>query len=67
MTGEQLDFIVNLKTRFWFDFSRLCDRYIQEAADRFPELTGARYQDYISTVMDQLGESTSIYGRAKEP
>jgi hypothetical protein len=63
MTEEQFDFITHLKNRFWLEFSDLCDRYIQEAADQFPNLEGPRYQEYISNVVMQLGESTSIYGR----
>jgi hypothetical protein len=53
MTEEELDFLHDLKNRFWREFSDLCNRYITEAAAR--GLAGE------ATMM--LGESTSIYGR----
>jgi len=55
MNGEQLDYLTDLKNRFWVDFSDLCERYIAEVAATHPSLV-----DY-ATMM--LGESTSIYGR----
>jgi hypothetical protein len=55
MTDEDLDFLTDLTNRFWHEFSDLCNRYIQEAVDRNPEL------EAYATMM--LGESTSIYGR----
>jgi hypothetical protein len=53
MTDEELDFLYDLKERFWREFSDLCNRYIAEAK--------ARGLTDEATMM--LGESTSIYGR----
>jgi hypothetical protein len=55
VTDEDLDFLTDLTNRFWREFSDLCNRYIQEAVNRDPEL------EAYATMM--LGESTSIYGR----
>ena len=66
MTEEELNYLTDLKNRFWHEFSDLCERYIQEAADRFPDLSGPRYQDFIGAAVMMLGESTSIYGRRSQ-
>jgi hypothetical protein len=57
VTDEDLDFLYDLKARFWREFSDLCNRYIAEAA--------ARGLEDEATMM--LGESTSIYGRKTSP
>jgi hypothetical protein len=53
MTEEDLDFLTDLKNRFWREFSDLCNRYIAEAATR----------SLADEATMMLGESTSIYGR----
>jgi hypothetical protein len=55
MTEEDLDFLTDLKNRFWHEFSDLCNRYIAEAT--------ARGLTMEAEMM--LGESTSIYGRCE--
>jgi hypothetical protein len=55
MTEEDLDFLTDLKNRFWHEFSDLCGRYIEEAERRDPVL--------VEYAIMMLGESTSIYGR----
>lgn len=52
-----MDFLTDLKDRFWHEFSNLCNRYISAAKDRG---LGAEAEM-------MLGESTSIYGRRTRP
>ena len=59
MTDDDLDFITDLVTRFWLEFSTLCNRYIAEARERDPKLE-------VDATM-RLGEATSIYGRKTTP
>lgn len=55
MTEDDLDYLTDLKNRFWDEFSDLCNRYIKEVEHFDPKLVDQ------ATMM--LGESTSIYGR----
>lgn len=55
MTDDDLEFLTELKNKFWHEFSALCNRYIEVVRVYDPELV-----DHAEMM---LGESTSIYGR----
>jgi hypothetical protein len=55
LTEDDLEYLTDLKNRFWHEFSDLCEKYIREVNMMDPDL--------LDQAIAMLGESTSIYGR----
>lgn len=60
---DDLDYLCDLKNRFWSEFSDMCNRYVQEGMDRKPDLKYLPMLRWLDEIESALAETTSFYGR----